>query len=129
MAYTEHDSETYKSMISISVEAMKSLLLVNGGAVIAVLSYLGAINNPAIASQAGLPLGLFVSGVVFNIFTFVGSYLTQFALFNESMRPDIYKGPKHETFLCLSFVFLALCLLSFVGGCISSIMLLSKCGA
>jgi hypothetical protein len=129
MAYTEHDSETYKSMISISVEAMKSLLLVNGGAVIAVLSYLGAINNPAVASQAGLPLGLFVAGVVFNVFTFVGSYLTQFALFNESMRPKKYKGPKHETFLCLSFAFLALCLFSFVGGCISSIMLLSKCGA
>lgn len=128
MTYTEHDSETYKSMISISVEAMKSLLLVNGGAVIAVLSYLGAINSPAIASQAGLPLGLFVAGVVFNIFTFVGSYLTQFALFNESMRRDTYTGPKHQTFLYLSFAFLALCLLSFVGGCVSSIVLLSKCG-
>ena len=128
MAYTEHDSETYKSMISISVEAMKSLLLVNGGAVIAVLSYLAAINNPAIASQAGVPLGFFVAGVVFNIFTFVGSYLTQFALFNESMRPNTYTGLKHQTFLYLSFTFLTLCLLSFVGGCISSILLLSKCG-
>ena len=53
MAYTEYDSETYKSMNSISVEVMKSVLLVNGGAVIAVLSYLGAINNPKITSKAG----------------------------------------------------------------------------
>jgi hypothetical protein len=127
MAYTEHTSETYKSMISISVEAMKSLLLINGGAVIAVLTYLGTINNPTLASHAALPLAFFIGGLIFSVFTFVCSYLTQYSLFNEEVRGEAYKGPKHQTFLCIGFVFLALCLASFVGGCIFSITLLSNC--
>jgi len=128
MAYTEHTSETYKSMISISVEAMKSLLLINGGAVIAVLTYLGATNNPTLASNATLPLAFFVAGLIFSVFTFVSSYLTQYSLFNEEVRGEVYTGPKHQVFLGIGFVFLALCLASFVGGCIFSIALLSNCG-
>ena len=121
MAYTEHTSETYRSMISISVEAMKSLLLINGGAVIALLTYLGVINNPTLANHAALPLAFFIGGLIFRVFTFVCSYLTQYSLFNEDVRGEGYKDPKHQTFLCLGFVFLALCLASFVGGCIFSI--------
>ena len=41
MAMSEHTSETYRSLISISMEGLKTLLLINGGAVVALLAYLG----------------------------------------------------------------------------------------
>ena len=123
MAYSEHAAENYKSMINISIEAMKSLLLVNGGAVIAILSYLSAIKEPNLATNAKMPLGFFVTGVVLSVLTFVFSYLTQYALFNEEVRALEYKGQKHQTYLKIAFVFLIICLLSFIGGCISSICL------
>jgi len=42
MSFEEgHALETYKSMLSISVEGLKALLLINGGAVVAMLAYLG----------------------------------------------------------------------------------------
>ena len=36
----EHALETYRSLISISLAGLKTLLLVNGGAVVALLTYL-----------------------------------------------------------------------------------------
>ncbi len=36
-----HLQETYKSLITISVECLKMLAIVNGGAAVAVLTYLG----------------------------------------------------------------------------------------
>ena len=38
---TSHTDETYKSVISISQESFKAPLLLNGGAVVALLAYLG----------------------------------------------------------------------------------------
>lgn len=36
-----HPEETYKSLTTISVEALKALALINGGAAVAILAYLG----------------------------------------------------------------------------------------
>ena len=36
-----HPEETYKSLITISVELLKALALINGGAAVAILAYLG----------------------------------------------------------------------------------------
>jgi hypothetical protein len=45
-----HPEETFKSLITISVEALKTLALVNGGAAVALLAYLGnlAARTPAV---------------------------------------------------------------------------------
>ena len=37
----EHAIETYKSLISISTEALKAFQWLNGGAVVALLAYIG----------------------------------------------------------------------------------------
>lgn len=37
----EHALETYKSLITVSMEGLKTLLLINGGAVVAMLAFLG----------------------------------------------------------------------------------------
>lgn len=128
MAQNEHASETYKSMVSISVEAMKALLLINGGAVIAVLSFLGNSDHGiTFAAHASLPLSSFVAGVIFSICTFAFSYATQFALFNETVGNGNYHGPRHMTFVAVALVFVVLSLVSFALGCASSIWLLTHC--
>ena len=67
----EHAIETYKSMISISVEGMKALQLINGGAVVALLAYLGQVSNRAqLAGQIGCPVFLFVLGLTAGTFAF-----------------------------------------------------------
>ncbi len=43
-----HPEETYKSLITISVEALKLVALINGGAAVAILVYLGNL-----ASRSG----------------------------------------------------------------------------
>jgi hypothetical protein len=91
-----HAQETYKSMLSISVEGMKALLLINGAAIVSLLTFLGnAKVGKELAKCVGLPLAAFVSGVVFCVLTFVYSYATQFTLFNETVSPGSYHGPKH----------------------------------
>jgi hypothetical protein len=37
----EHALETYRSLIAISLAGLKTLMLINGGAVVALLAYLG----------------------------------------------------------------------------------------
>ena len=125
-----HAQETYKSMLSISVESMKALLLINGGAVVALLTFLGnAKAGKELAQFSGVPLAAFVCGVVFSVLTFAFSYATQFALFNETVRPDSYRGPKHMAFLYISLLFVVLGLVAFVVGCFTSISALSRYAA
>jgi hypothetical protein len=70
----EHTSETYRSLISISIEGLKTLLLINGGAVVALLAYLGqSPQGPRLAPHVWLPLGSFVVGVGFSTLAFAGS--------------------------------------------------------
>jgi len=62
MAFNEDQAlETYKSMISVGTEALKALQLVNGGAIVVLLAYLGQDSqHPHLAELAARPLSLFV---------------------------------------------------------------------
>lgn len=42
----DHALETYKSLISFGTEALKALQLLNGGAIVALLAYLGQAKLP-----------------------------------------------------------------------------------
>ncbi|QRO33939.1 hypothetical protein [Chromobacterium violaceum] len=92
----EHAVETYKSLISISTEGIKVLGLLNGGAAVSILAFLGNISSkigkvPDLRfAMAAYVVGLFLYGVCFVL-----SYLTQLRLFNESMG----RGGKHSKYL------------------------------
>ena len=123
----EHTSETYRSLISISIEGLKTLLLINGGAVVALLAYLGqSPQGPRLAPHVWLPLGSFVVGVGFSTLAFAGSYATQFALYNESVFASIYKGPRHMTFLWVTAGLVAAGFLCFAIGAFSSVCVLAS---
>src|SRR4051812_393584 len=93
----EHALETYRSLISISLAGLKTLMLINGGAVVALLTYLEhSPQGATLASQAFWSLGAFVAGVVFCVAAFFGSYQTQFTLYNETVSPAEVAGLSHK---------------------------------
>jgi hypothetical protein len=119
---TQHQIETYKSLITISIESFKYIALVNGGAAIALVSYVtNALQKTGHVPDARLPMGFFLAGLVCCGFTMMFSYWTQLALFNESMKrkPLI----PHTCTLNIATLLFIGSLFCFVGGCWYSIHL------
>jgi hypothetical protein len=83
-----HLTETYKSLISISVEALKLVALVNGGAAIGILTFVGnlaARGQVETVPRVGTSLLCFCGGLVCALLAFMASYLTQLQLYNEEI--------------------------------------------
>ena len=122
----EHAIETYRSLISITLAGLKSLMLINGGAVVALLAYLGqSPQGPALAPRVLWSLGSFVAGVVFCVCAFFGSYQTQFALYNESVSPAHKSAFSHMKWQRITIGFVLLSCVAFIIGAFSSVWLLS----
>jgi hypothetical protein len=91
----EHSHETYRSLIQISVEGFRFLALLNGGAAVALVAYLGnlAAKGAAPGPDVRWPLGAYLVGLVLCAFCFLTSYRTQFAVYNElqgRIRPRMH---------------------------------------
>jgi hypothetical protein len=122
----EHAIETYRSLISITLAGLKTLMLINGGAVVALLAYLGqSPQGPTLAPRVLWSLGSFVAGVVFCVFAFLGSYQTQFALYNESLSPARNSGFPHMKWQRITIGFVLLSCVAFIIGAFSTVWLLS----
>jgi hypothetical protein len=90
-----HLTETYKSLITLSVEALKMLALVNGGAAVALLTYLGNLVSHDSSGRVPLPrltfsLEAYCGGLLLTVLAFVAAYLSQNRLYNEER--DLYYG-------------------------------------
>lgn len=73
--------ESYKATIQFGVQAVKSLLLVAGGAAAALLAFMGhLVTNDKVeyAKQLAMPLGAFFLASLFACAVFAFSYLTQY---------------------------------------------------
>jgi hypothetical protein len=122
----EHAIETYRSLIRISLAGLKTLMLINGGAVVALLAYLGqSPQGPSLAPRILWSLGAFVLGVIFCVCAFFGSYQTQFALFNETISSTARTEFRHMTWQRITVAFVSLSCGAFAIGAISSVWLLS----
>jgi hypothetical protein len=119
----DHKVETFKSLIVISVEGLKALLLINGGAVVAFLAFLGQSSlGQSLLPHAWVPISCFVAGTACATFAFLGSYATQFALYNEHVTTG-YRGPRHMMFLRITLAVVILSLSCFAGGSFTSLCL------
>jgi hypothetical protein len=82
-----HIEETFKGLIALSIELLKALLLINGGAAVAILAYLGNLPSHAYpaAHQPNMRNALlrFSVGVLTAAVTFLVAYLTQLRLYYE----------------------------------------------
>jgi hypothetical protein len=123
----EQALETYKSMISIGAEALKALQLINGGAIVAILAYLGqAHTGAAIARSVGKPLWIFVTGLVVATLAFLTTYLTQYFLFNDFFEVDAQKSQKHVFWLRVTIAVAFISLALFAWGSFEAVDVLAR---
>lgn len=117
---TPYQTETYKSLITISTEGFKFLALANGGASVALLAYLGNVVSKSgevpdlTYSMAYFLAGLFLCGAAMAF-----AYLTQLHLYNSSYGwvPEV----GHKKWLWLSMGSFVLSLCSFAAGSMSAV--------
>ncbi|MGC1407939.1 MAG: hypothetical protein WA864_03200 [Acetobacteraceae bacterium] len=124
-----HLSETYKSLITLSVEALKLLALVNGGAAVAILAYLGSLTSHSAAVP--LPhirwaLVCYGLGVFLTVMAFLTAYLTQLRLYGEELS-RVSGGPfrqRHQILLAIGCsCAVSAALLFLVGCCLAALAL------
>lgn len=86
--YRQRGLEHLKTMVSLANEGLKALVLINGGAVVALLTFLGnaKFGGSGAARFAG-PMALFALGVVAALVGYIMAYRTQYVLHNEE-RPE-----------------------------------------
>lgn len=122
----EHAIETYRSLITIALAGLKTLMLINGGAVVALLAYLGQSPlGPTLAPRVLWSLGAFVVGVVSCVGAFFGSYQTQFALYNEAVSPATKAAGSHMRWQRITLAFVLLSCVAFAIGAFLTAWLLS----
>lgn len=79
-----HIQETYRGLITLCVEALKMLGLVNGGAAVALLTYAGAlVGRGGSAPPILAALIWYATGLAASVGAFLVAYVTQLRLFVE----------------------------------------------
>ena len=101
--------------VNLSIEAMKALLLMNGGAATAFIALSGKSQDSVDYSQAVLAFGF---GVLFTVLAFTAGYFSQLSYANhrlhiETGEPDKAKRQfnRHNLFqrFAIAFVIMGLC--------------------
>jgi hypothetical protein len=127
-----HLTETYKGLITLSIEALKLLALVNGGAAVAVLTYLGnlASHSPAPASLPAIKPALlwYCGGLLATVLAFIVAYLTQLRLYNEEidLRGGARVRRRHSIGIGLGCGLAVLAAVAFGFGCWSAARALTR---
>lgn len=102
---TEHALETYKSLMLYGAAGLKFVLVSNGTAAIAIMTFIGHLTTNGAVNVPDLrwPLGLLLLGVLIGGIAIGTTYLTQLRLFNESIESDP-ESYKHVFWLNITFV-------------------------
>jgi hypothetical protein len=109
----EHWIETYKSLITLSIEGFKFAALANGGAAVAILAYLGnVVGKGGIAPDMRFPMAAFLTGLTFCGTAMFFAYLTQLKLLNERQNRQRMKL-SHAWVLWCAVILYALSLAGF----------------
>ena len=116
-----HSQETYKSLMLFGNNAVKFVLLVNGGAIIALLTFLGNfLKNNQVTVDMAWPMGCFLLGIVVGGFANITAYLTQLALYNEGIGNELDRN--HTTWLNWSLVLVCIGILLFGVGSVLALL-------
>ena len=119
----EHALETYKSLINISVVGLKLLALLNGGAAVALLAFIGNISDKGLLiPDMRVPMGFFLGGLSFVGIAFFLSYRTQYILYQEEMQGlQKQERRRHVFWLIFASISAMLSLLFFIIGSILAV--------
>lgn len=92
-----HQKETYKSLIAIGSNAIKFVFLVNAGAIIALLTFLGNfLKSKGPYINMTVSMSFFITGVILAGVLHAFIYCTQLRLYNEKFSK---KTPTHHIYL------------------------------
>lgn len=135
MASNWHPQETYKGMIAISIEVAKMLALLNGGASLAVLTYVGSfVSRGQVvpnASEIKSALCYYIFGLMLIGAATILGYVTQFLLYNETIpqskvnsatqskensQPQWHRLPLWSAIFCATLALVAFGLGSYTAG-------------
>ena len=110
-----HAKETYRSMITYGQGMLKFTFLVNGAAIISILTFLGhAYSKPGTFPSMKLPMVLFVIGLLLSGAAGITAYLVQFMLFNETIRSNpTARLRSHMFWVYVTFIFIFGSLIAF----------------
>jgi hypothetical protein len=109
----QHWIETYKSLITLSIEVFKFTALANGGAAVALLAYLGnVVGKGGAAPDMRCPMAAFLAGLTFCGVAMLFAYLTQLKLLGESGKPQ-RPTLSHAWVLWIAIILYALSLVAF----------------
>ena len=118
-----HLTETYKTLITLTVEALKMLALVNGGAAVAVLTYLGTLSArsppPTHLPEIKPALLCYCGGLVATVVAFIAAYLTQLRLYDEeiALRTGTHVRRLHHVGVVMGCLLAVSAAVSFGFGC------------
>lgn len=123
----EHAIETFKSLVTLATDGLKTLVLINGGAVVALLAYLGQVHGDSdLAHRVAWPMILFATGLVAAGAAFVTAYMTQLHLYQESAHDAAQDAPeRHVDWLRVTIVLAFLSIISFAVGAPLSVFALA----
>lgn len=106
--------ETYKSLVTLSTEGFKYFILVNGGAAVAILAYLGSIaGKGGSVPDMRYAMALFLFGLLSCGVAMVFAYLTQLQRLN---RLAVQQTTDRDWRLVVAIIFACLSLIAFAIG-------------
>lgn len=133
-AWEWHIQETYKGLITLSVEVLKALTLVNGGAAVALLTYAGnhvAHNPNGRVPSLEPPLLWYCSGLSSTVVAFILAYWTQLRLYQEERQR--HEGQpfrqRHGVGIWIAGFAILGATFAFAMGCLCAASALRKAGA
>jgi hypothetical protein len=92
-AAQEESRRLFEAVINFAGIALKSAILINGGAAVAMLAYLGHVGRDDVASEFPLALLLYVGGVLSAAVATAASYLAQYQYnFRNHSGGNLFRG-------------------------------------
>ena len=112
MSNNWHQEETYKSLMLYGNNALKFILLINGGAVIALLTFLGNLlkNTNNLEIDMSWAMGCFLLGIIVGGIANLTAYFAQLKLYNESIGNTNSTTHMKWVYTTLGFVILGIIL-------------------
>lgn len=120
----EHAVETYKSLMRYGATGLRFVLISNGAAAIAIMTFVGHLVSSGAETVPDMrwPLALFVLGVFLGGVAVATTYMTQLRLFNEVANKH---EQKHVFWLHLTLALYIVGILHFGAGSLLAVWKLS----
>ncbi|MDQ1328692.1 MAG: hypothetical protein QG567_1070 [Campylobacterota bacterium] len=121
-----HKQETYRSLIHYGTNAIKFVFLINSGAIIALLTFIGNLLEKSNYTNSDIKYAFyyFIGGIVSSGIATVFAYLTQLNLYNES---SMQTGHVWTLRISMFFVLLGIVLFCLGSICAINSLLIGNC--